>query len=404
MKRVKQILGSSGRMIFVLILLFLTFSFAMFQGGFVSWFIFYVSVPFILYSVLLSFYPLRNLHAERVVHTPRVRSGHRFSATVTVRRAFPFPLLYTILEEQAQSARLKVRMSDAGRQLLLPGFRREFSWTYEIGEMPRGEHVLEGVTVETVDFLGWVKKRQLLPARQSVLVYPNTVEMMYRPIGSSFDQGSIAAPFTLVKDTTMASGIRDYQPGDRVSWIHWKSFARTQTMRTKEFEDRQSQDLFLLDDRSPSESFEIQVELIASILTSVVASHASVAYLSAGTPRAFFPLIQSDEQLQRALYHLAKVQDDLDRPIEAVVGQDLKQVRVSSLVYVTGSLSREMVDEIRRNVTSLSQCLCLVVTEAGQSIRPEDEKNHQYARSKGFHVKVIGPENFASAFMEANRS
>ncbi|WP_240616450.1 DUF58 domain-containing protein [Planococcus maitriensis] len=391
-------------MIFVLILLFLTFSFAMFQGGFVSWFIFYVSVPFILYSVLLSFYPLRNLRAERTVHTPRVRSGHRFSATVTVRRAFPFPLLYTVLEEQAQSARLKVRMAEAGRQLLLPGFRQEFSWTYEIDEMPRGEHVLEGVTVETADFFGWVKKRQLLPIREAILVYPNTVDMMYRPIGSSFDQGSIAAPFTLVKDTTMASGIRDYQPGDRVSWIHWKSFARTQTMRTKEFEDRQSQDLFLLDDRSPSPVFEIQVELIASILTSVVASHASVAYLSAGTPRAFFPLIQNDEQLQRALYHLAKVQDDLDRPIAAVVGHDLKQVRVSSLVYVTGALSREMVDEIRRNVTGLSQCLCLVVTEKGQSITTEDEKNHQYARSKGFRVKLIGPENFASAFMEANRS
>lgn len=403
MKRVKQIVASSGRMIFVLILLFLTFAFAMFQGGFVSWFIFYVSLPFILYSVLLSFYPLRNLRAVRAVHTPRVQSGHRFSATVTVTRTFPFPLLYTVLEEQSQSARLKVRMAESGRQLLLPGFRRQFSWNYVIDEMPRGEHVLEGVMVETADFFGWVKKRQLLPATQSILVYPNTVEMAYRPIGSSYDQGSIAAPFTLVKDTTMASGIRDYQPGDRVSWIHWKSFARTQTMRTKEFEDRQSQDLFLLDDRSPSPVFETQVELIASILTSVVSSHASVAYLSAGTPRAFFPLIQSDEQLQRALHHLARVQDDLDRPIEAVVGQDLKQVRVSSLVYVTGSLSREMVDEIRRNATGLSQCLCFVVTEKGQSLTSEDERNHQYARSKGFRVKVIEPGNFASAFMEANR-
>ncbi len=404
MKRVKQLLGSSGRMIFVLILLFLTFSFAMFQGGFVSWFIFYVSLPFIVYSVLLFCYPLGNLRAQRTVHTPRIQSGHSFSATVTIRRTFPFPLLYTALHEQAHTPRLKHQMAQTARNMLLPGFRRDFSWTYEIEKMPRGEHVLEGIAIETADFFGWVKKQQLLPVRQSVLVYPNTVDLTYRPIGSSFDQGSIAAPFTLVKDTTMASGIRDYQPGDRVSWIHWKSFARTQTMRTKEFEDRQSQDLFLLDDRSPSASFEIQVELIASILTSVVSANASLAYLSAGTPRAFFPLIQTDEQLQRAMYHLARVQDDLDRPIETVVGQDLKQIRVSSLVYVTGSLSRQMVDEIRRNVTSLSHCLCLVVMEKGQKPTPEMEKNHQYARSKGFFVKTIGPENFTSAFTEANRS
>jgi uncharacterized protein (DUF58 family) len=404
MKRIKQVMDSWGRMIFVLILFFLTFSFAMFQGGFVSWFIFYVSLPFIAYSVLLSFYPLHNLRAERKIHTARIKSGHRFSATVTIHRTLPFPLLYTVLHEHAESSKLKARLADSAQQMLLPGFRRNFSWTYEIEQMPRGEHVLEGITIETADFFGWVKKQHLLPVRQSILVFPNTVELMYRPIGSSFDQGSIAAPFTLVKDTTMVSGIRDYQPGDRVSWIHWKSFARTQTMRTKEFEDRQSQDLFLLDDRSPSATFEIQVELIASILTSVVAAHASVAYLSAGTPRAFFPLIQNDEQLQRALYHLAKVQDDLDRPIETVVGQDLKQVRVSSLVYITGALSRKMVDEIRRNVTGLSHCLCLVVIEKGQTITPDEEKDHQYARSKGFHVKTIGPENFASAFKEGGRS
>ncbi|MFP3423030.1 DUF58 domain-containing protein, partial [Bacillus sp. SIMBA_161] len=59
--------------------------------------------------------------------------------------------------------------------------------------------------------------------------------------------------------------------------------------------------------------------------------------------------------------------------------------------------------EIRRNATGLSQCLCFVVTEKGQSLTPEDERNHQYARSKGFRVKVIEPGNFASAFMEANR-
>lgn len=404
MKKVQALIGSWGRMIFVLILFFLTFSFAMFQGGFVSWFIFYISLPFILYSLLLAFYPLGNLRAKRVIHTPSVRSGHRFSATVTISRTFPFPLLYTVLQDRAKSPALNARLENAGGQVLLPGFRRHFSWTYEVGEMPRGEHVLEGIEVETADFFGWVKKAELLPVRHSVLVYPNTTEMPYRPIGSSFDQGSIAAPFTLVKDTTMASGIRDYQPGDRVSWIHWKSFARTQTMRTKEFEDRQSQDLFLMDDRTPSGSFEIQVELLASILTSVVASRASVAYLSSGSPRAFFPSIQTEDQLQRAMHHLAKVQDDLDRPIETVIGQDLKQMRVASLVYVTGSLSREMVDEIRRNVTGLNHCLCLVVKEKGQRLAPEEEKIHQYARSNGFHVKTIGPGNFASAFMEANRT
>ena len=35
----------------------------------------------------------------------------------------------------------------------------------------------------------------------------------------------MASPLNIVKDTTMATGVRDYQSGDRVTWIHWKSFA-----------------------------------------------------------------------------------------------------------------------------------------------------------------------------------
>ena len=52
----------------------------------------------------------------------------------------------------------------------------------------------------------------------------------------------------------MATGVRDYQAGDRVTWIHWKSFARTQNLMTKEFEDRQSEDILVLLDGRESES------------------------------------------------------------------------------------------------------------------------------------------------------
>ncbi len=39
----------------------------MFQGGFVSWFIFYSFIPFALYSILLSFYPLSEMKVSRTI-------------------------------------------------------------------------------------------------------------------------------------------------------------------------------------------------------------------------------------------------------------------------------------------------------------------------------------------------
>ncbi|WP_256204267.1 DUF58 domain-containing protein [Planococcus faecalis] len=263
--------------------------------------------------------------------------------------------------------------------------------------------MLEGIHLEVADFFGWVKKTVLLPVQQTILVYPNTVDIVYRPMESRYDQGTMAAPFTLVKDTTMTSGLRDYQPGDRVSWIHWKSYARTQTLRTKEFEDRQSQELFLLDDRRNSEKFELQVELVASILQSIVRANSSVAYLSVGRNRNHFPLVQTEEHLQRVMYHLAKVQDDLDKPVDQAIGRELQQMNTSSLLYVTSQLSMDMVQSIRKNAKNLSNCMCLVVATKGENLLAEEEKVHQYARSKGFVVKRVSPENFATVFTEVSR-
>ena len=403
MSQLKKITGLWGRLILVLFILFLTFSFAMFQGGFVSWFIFYMSLPFILYSVLLTFYPLHDVEATRDIHTVQVRKGGSFSATATIYRKIPFPLLYTVLSEQTNSPSLTKRMAGQQQKMIVPGFRKAYSWTYTVDQMPRGEHVMEGIHMEIADFFGWVKKSRLLPIQQTILVYPNTVEIVYRPMESRYDQGSMAAPFTLVKDTTMASGIRDYQPGDRVSWIHWKSYARTQTLRTKEFEDRQSQELFLLDDRRNSEKFELQVELVASILQSIVRANSSLAYLSVGQNRNYFPLVQTEEHLQRVMYHLAKVQSDLDKPVDQAIGRELQQMNTSSLLYVTSQLSMDMVHAIRRNAKSLTNCMCLVLIKKGEPLLKEDEAVHQYARSKGFIVKRVNPENFSTVFTEVNR-
>ena len=76
----------------------------------------------------------------------------------------------------------------------------------------------------------------------------------------------------------MATGVRDYQSGDRVTWIHWKSFARTQTLMTKEFEDRRSQELFILMDGQTVKTFEELVELTASILKEASSHQAGIGF------------------------------------------------------------------------------------------------------------------------------
>lgn len=404
MKKMKFSWIVGGRFLFVLFILLFAFMFAMFQGGFVSWFIFYTLMPFALYSIAFFFSPISKIEAERYIQTAQVRNGGKLIVTVKLKRPSRFPMLYLLIKEKTSSEVLLRHAGNRLKSVRLVGLHKTIEWTYEIEHMPRGEHKFDGIEIEVNDFFGWVKKTHVFPIKQTIIVYPNVTEMIYMPIETRYDQGAAASPFTIVKDTTMATGIRDYQPGDRVSWIHWKSFARTQTLRTKEFEDRQSQDLFILIDRQPSNTFEEQIELTASVLQAVVRNQASAAFLSLGANRFYFPAVQSESQLQRTMFHLAKVSPDLKQPIEQMLTKDSAMSNATSVLLITGKLTSSWIESIPKSAKNLRVCTCFVVVKKGEKLSRNDITMHQLARSRGMVVHVLSQDHFANAFTEVGKS
>lgn len=397
LNRWRKIRGVVG----VLFLLVVAFVYAMFQGGFVSWFLFYLIVPISLYSLLLYMNSLSDITVERIIETRKVQSGGKFTATIHLTRKSRFPLMYVELEEKVSPS---LAAHAAWKQLIFWGMRREFSWTYEIEHIPRGEHVLIGTSVQVSDLFGWVKKEIFITNPKTILVFPNLTDMIYIPIETRYDQGAAASRIQAMKDTSMATGVRSYQPGDRVSWIHWKSFARTQTLKTKEFEDRQSQDMFVVMDRTPSPLFEEVVDLTASIMQAIVRHQASSAFLSVGTERMFLPEVQTDQHLQRVLYHLTKVQDDLTKPLDQVFLHDQSLSNATTLLYITSNLTSEWMDSVQKNATNLRACTCFVVKSKAEKNTREQDVVYKYAASRGFNVKTITKDRFDQAFLEVKRS
>lgn len=385
----------------IFILLVASFVYAMFQGGFVSWFLFYLVIPLSIYSLLLFVYPISKIKVERKIETREIYSGGKFSATILVKRNNRFPLMYTSFEEKVSGS---LQQSTSWKQITFWGMKKEYKWTYEIEQIPRGEHELEGVIIRVSDLFGLEKKEVFIPNKKTILVFPNLTDMVYIPIESRYDQGAAASRIQTMKDTSMATGVRSYQPGDRVSWIHWKSFARTQTLKTKEFEDRQSQDLFVLMDRSPSVLFEDIVDLTASIMQAIVRSQASSAFLTIGDTRFYVPTVQGEEQLHRVLYHLTKVQADLKKPIEQMILNDLSIGQATSLLYITSNLTYEWIDSIQKTASNLRVCTCFLVKDKELKLKREESSLYQYAASRGIAVQVITKDRFAQAFLEVNRS
>lgn len=82
------------RFIFVLVLAGLLFSYAMFQGGFVSWFLFFGFLPVFLYSLFLTLYPLSSFKAERQFSPKYGEAGTRHSSGSDVKTLFALPIFY----------------------------------------------------------------------------------------------------------------------------------------------------------------------------------------------------------------------------------------------------------------------------------------------------------------------
>lgn len=396
----RKMIGTSSRLLFVLFVLVAPFVFAMFQGGVVSWTIFYIILPFAIYSLVLFFYPMAKMTVERTIRTPHVQNGEKLIVSLSIKRKDRFPLLYTVVSEKWAEPEMVILAGEKLKRLFVFGFSKEVEWEYEIEKMPRGEHVLQGVKVEISDFFGWLRKTRFIEAENTILVFPKMTGIHYVPFNTQYDQGTMASPLNIVKDTTMATGVRNYQSGDRVTWIHWKSFARTQNLMTKEFEDRRSQELFIIMDGRETEMFEELVELAASILKEAASHQAGLALMTTGPKPSLFPFIQSEEQLHMALVHLAKI-----KPINEASLADFGTAfqHGGSIVLITGNPDGPFIQSVLLSVKNVESIICMVIVKRDDPGLQRIEDDIRLAKSKGITVHLLERKQFADAFKEVVR-
>jgi uncharacterized protein (DUF58 family) len=389
MKKWRALFEKSKHFLLVSFLMLITFCYAMFQGGFVSWFVFFTVSPFLLYAFIVQLVREDIYRVERKIEPSRVESGQSVNVTISVERKTRFPFAYMLVEELVGSTMLvqsKVQEKDA---IKFVGFKKVFNWSYTLESLPRGEHRYLGANIIFYDFFGWAKKRIQIEKEQTVLVYPRVHDMKYATLQAKLDVGSMIAPYSIVKDTSMAIGLREYVPGDRFSWIHWKSFAKTQTLQSKEFEDRQSQELLLMLDEGASPLFEEKIELVASMLKAIVQGRGEISFVSTGSKTKVFTSIQGEKQLDRVMHHLASV-----KPIENAqfrLRDQLVFQRVATLLYVTSDISDELLHTLGNSVKS---CICFVVAQQTQA------QSDVIKRYKHIQVVYVDPTDYYHLFTE----
>ncbi len=207
----------------------------------------------------------------------------------------------------------------------------------------RGVYTLGPIHLVSGDPFGLFKMRRKLPIDGTVVVYPAITELTSfgRTLGE-LPGGSIQgqrAYFT----TPNAAGIREYQPGDALSRIHWLSSARQRGLMVKEFDLDPLSDVWLildLDSEVQVGSGEDSTEEWVVSVGATLAKYFLDQQREVGiiTQRRVLVADRGYRQLQKVLELLAVAHADSSVPLERVVlSEEVRFSRGATAVIVTPS-------------------------------------------------------------------
>jgi uncharacterized protein (DUF58 family) len=258
--------------------------------------------------------------------------------------------------------------------------KRSRHWAVRTVCRRRGQFALGPMTISCGDPLGLFQLKRELHATSSIVVYPAVlpVPSFVPPLGQL--PGGDAVRQRTHYITTNVSGVRDYEPGDSFSRIHWRSTARTGRLIVKEFELDPTADIWLFPDmhenaqhslpftdedledpwiailagRSRKEieldpaTEEYTVTITASIAQHFVHRDRAVGMMSYGQTREVLQPDRGHRQLTKILETLAMTRAEGEIPLTQVLLSEGERLgRGVTLVVITPSLDPSWVAAAR---------------------------------------------------------
>ncbi|WP_430788480.1 DUF58 domain-containing protein [Virgibacillus flavescens] len=399
-----------GKLVFIVFLFLALFSYAMFQGGFVSWFLFYSFLPIFLYLFGMLLYPIKGLYVTRKLSHHVVRAGDSVQIEIIIKRNFPFPLYYCICEEVFPETLNKVdnradkyqHMEDPSKlqvvrkikKVVFIGFKKKVRLSYQIAEIPRGEHQLFAIRFKTADLFGFIKKEHVYKVFDNLIAYPKEHQVHITEKINSFEQGSISAPNQSLKNTNIASGIREYMPGDKFSWIDWKQTARKNTVMTKEFEQEKSTDTMLILDGYHHHNlnvlaFEAAIEMALSLMETIRKQSSQIGFLSIGEKNVFFPLHHDPAKKELIRQHLTQLQPGGERDFSGTLVEEAKRLTSGVIVVIVTTTMNEEFKQAVKQMKQRSKRIIVCFIESSKLITDEQHHIIQQLKFEGIVMNII---------------
>lgn len=355
----------------------------MFQGGFVSWFLFYSVIIvglMITFSVLVpaSFTPTRSLKRTTCYTDEAV------DVTITVKKHRLQPFIYLTVEDDVPSGAGLVTDT---RAMFFFTPAKTLSFTYRVTGLKRGCYVFQDIHLTSSDFFGWFERKQKVEVETELVVYPRyhqlgDVQAFQTPNNSN----GLTTTSSFKDEERSLAGVRGYVPGDRLTSINWKQSAKRRELMTKEFETYEGQRTIVAFDpyqsTVPPEKFEDVVEQVASIAFTFIEANVESQLAVFHTSQHWLVEELQPHTWEKGLRLLASVEPGSQPApmLHPIYSQWANQ----TVIYVCAELDHQVIHTIERlAVEKIDVKVCLLEFE------PEQISLAEQLRTKGIEPIYI---------------
>ncbi len=241
--------------------------------------------------------------------------------------------------------------------------------SYRVPTHRRGVHEVGPMELTVSDPLGLAARSWVAADSAHIVVCPRVHDVLPPRRGGGGEPAERSeGPRVLVESLGELLGLRDYEPGDDPRRVHWRSSARRGDLVTRVDEAAApGGTAVLLDTRAgvhDHESFELAVEVVASVSASLDRFHRPVEVLTAAGTILRGPR-RGGSAPERAvlLDELAVAEPSEDDRLAAVVGVMRNRLDLGAVVAVTGAPDTKIVDALARLWTR--RAVTLVTTRRG---------------------------------------
>jgi uncharacterized protein (DUF58 family) len=273
---------------------------------------------------------------------------------------------------------------------------RRLNVRYVLRSLPRGRYVFADPRVELTDAFGLQRAVVELPTPGALLVYPRLVEL--RRLFSDAGALAHAGKRLLLRRPTGFDlhSVREYEHGDSLRHVHWRSTAHRGQLMVKELEDAPRDEIAVLLDVEASavvgESFEVQVRAAGSILDAYVRRGRRAVLVANSAEQQSAQKVHSPAaDWRRALEVLAAVEPGAGVSAARLLADASgPATRALELVVVTARVEPQLVDRLlQRAAARRKVALVYVDPTSFAGAEPQPEPALLRLQAAGVSIAVV---------------